>query len=418
MRYVIIGASAAGTAAARELRKQDPAGEILLLGRDEAFFSRCQLHLIASGRRSAAQANFLPADWSARHGVAVRLGVQATVLDAAAKAVTLESGERLSYDRLLLATGSRTWLPPVTGLAGAGTHGLRDLADAQEIRAAAPAADHIVIIGAGLVGVELALELVETGRRVALVEVAPYPLPLQLEDETGRRCATLLAQSGVELFCGDRVAEVRRDSRGLPLAVVLASGKTLPADLVVAAAGVRANAELAAAAGARVSKGVLIDSRCRTSLPDVFAAGDVTETEDVILRRTMPSAIWPTAVRQGQVAGANMAGADASLTRNTGLRASISLLGTSATSIGAVAMAAEAGWEKRVVQYTDSRGRHCAKVFFLEGSHLRGAILWGDITNAGVYGEAILNDRDLGPGAIGLTDLDGARRGTEVLQVS
>ena len=417
MRYLIIGASAAGTSAAREIRRRDPSGEIVMLARDQAIFSRCQLHLVAAGRRTPTQACFLPASWAHSVGVDLRLGTEVTALDAVGKAVTLHSGERLSYDRLLIATGSRTALPPIPGLAGALTFGLRDLADAQAIQAAKDARD-VVVIGAGLVGVEIATELAEQGRRVTLVELAPYPLPLQLESETGAMCRELLETAGIRLFCGDKVSGVERDARGNPLAVRLASGNAIPADLIVAAAGVRANAELAAAAGAKVNRGILIDSRCRTTLPDIYAAGDVTETEDVIVRRIMPSAIWPTAIRQGQVAGASMAGADDSLLHNTGMRASVNLLGTSTVSLGAVALAAEFGWTKRTFRHTDSRGRRCVKVFFLEGRRLRGAILWGDILNAGVYGEAILNDRDLSGDLAFIADLDGARRGTEVLHVS
>ncbi len=423
MRTIIIGASAAGTAAAREVRKTDPRSEIILIAEDAVIHSRCQLHFVATGRRTAEQARFLPADWADRFRVDLRLGVRVTSLDADAKTVFLDSGEKLAYDRCIAATGSRTASPPIPGLQGARTYGLRDLSDADMIRAELGKAENFVVIGAGLIGMELAMELAEQGKRVAVVEIAQHPLPLQLETETGALAAELLEGEGISLHCGDCVTAVERDHAGEPIAVRLDSGKALPCDVVVAAAGVRANVELLAEAGAEAARGVLIDDRCRTSLPDVYAAGDCTETQDVIVKRIMPSAIWPAAIRQGQVAGINAAGGSESLTRNTGLRASVNLFGTSAISLGAVAMAEELGWEKRVVRYTNSRGQQCIRVFFLERTDagtlmLRGAILWGDVTNAGVYGEAIINERNIADTPTPLADLDGAKRGTELLTIS
>lgn len=423
MKYVIIGASAAGTAAAREIRIADPRGEITLVAEDRAVHSRCQLHLVASGRRTETQANFLPPNWPETFRIDLRLGERVTSLDAVKKVVFLTSGEQLPYDRLVLATGSRTFFPPVPGLQGKRTYGLRDLTDADLIRSELADCESFVVIGAGLVGIEMAMELAELGKRVAIVEIAAHPLPLQLEEETGAKARELLEHEGISLYCGERAASVERDHDGNPLTVQLASGLAISCDAIIAAAGVRANVELLADAGAKIGRGVVIDHKCRTSLPDIYAAGDCTETEDTIVKRIMPSAIWPAAIRQGQVAGINAAGGDESLTRNTGLRASVNLFGTSAISLGAVSMAGEAGWRKHVVRYTNSWGQYCIRVFYVEPKNtgealLRGAILWGDVTNAGVYGEAIINGRDISMDLRSLPDLDGAKRGTEPLIVS
>lgn len=397
MNYVIIGNSAAGAAAAEGIRQEDTSGTITMISRDTRFYSRCQLHLVATGQRSAREANFLPEDWAERFGVELRLGRTVTGVDPEARRVRCDNGEQAAYDRLLLTSGSRSVLPPVPGMEGPGVYGLRNLEDAEQLGRAFPGKKHIVIIGGGLVGCELAEALKDTGYpSVSLVEMASHPLPLQLEEVTGARIGRLMEEHGVAMYCGDGVTRVERTADGKVAAVRLKSGRQLPADLIVAAAGVRANTELLTSLGAQCNRGIVIDAGCRTSLPDIYAAGDVTECRDVTLDRVMSSAIWPAARKQGRVAGINMAGGQASLEDHTGLRASVSLFGASMVSVGAV-FSPDPTWRKQVYDHTDSRGRLCGKVCYTdrEGA-LKAAILWGNVSQAGLYGEAVLNSRLLG----------------------
>ena len=397
MRHVIIGNSAAGTAAAATIRATDPQAEILLVSQDSTFYSRCQLHLVATGQRNTEQANFLPEDWAEKHQVELLLDCTVAAIDPEARQATCADGRTLPYDRLLLASGSRSFLPPVEGLAGPGTCSLRSIEDALQIRELYRDSKHIVIIGAGLVGCELAEALVKVGHpSVSLVEMAPHPLPLQLESITGERLRQLMQDSGVEMYCADGLARVERDADGKALNVHLQSGTVLPADLIVAAAGVRANAELLRDLGAECQRGVVIDERCQTSLPNIYAAGDVSECQDSTLQRVMPSAIWPAARKQGRVAGINMAGGDATLLDHTGLRASVSLFGTSMVSVGPV-FNIDPSWHKDFFQHTDSRGRLCTKVCYTdERQILTAAVLCGDVSQAGLYASAIIKKQPLG----------------------
>ncbi|MEZ4600036.1 MAG: FAD-dependent oxidoreductase [Syntrophotaleaceae bacterium] len=397
MKYLIIGNSAAGTAGAEAIRRQDPQGEIIMISRDTRFYSRCQLHLVAAGKRTAEQADFLPENWAGRYRVDLQLGISVTGIDALGKQVHCDDGRKISYDRLLYTTGSRSALPPVDGMQGPGVYGLRDLADAEQLGEIFREKKHIVIIGGGLVGSELAEALKLVGHpSVSLVEMAPYPLPLQLESVAGGLLRRLMEQNGVAMYCGDGVTRVERSADGQVVAVHLKSGNRLPADLIVAAAGVRPNTELLAALGADCNRGIVIDEHCRTSLPDIFAAGDVTECRDTTLDRVMGSAIWPAARKQGRVAGTNMAGGEASLQDHTGLRASVTLFGTSFVSVGAI-FNPDPAWQKDVYQYTDSRGRLCGKVCFTDDRLiLKAAILWGDVSQAGLYGDAVIKRRKLG----------------------
>lgn len=397
MRHLIIGNSAAGTAAAEAIRETDPKAEIRLVSEDTSFYSRCQLHLVATGRRTAEQANFLPEDWARRHQVELFLGCTVTAIDAVDRQAICADGRHLPYDRLLLASGSRSFLPPVEGLAGPDTCGLRSIDDALQIRHRYETSRHVVIIGAGLVGCELAEALIKAGHpSVSLVEMAPHPLPLQLEEVTGANLGQLMQASGVKMYCGNGLARVERDSRNRPLKVHLQSGTALPANLVVAAAGVRANTELLSTLGAQCQRGIVVDQRCQTSLPAIYAAGDVSETRDTTLQRIMPSAIWPAARKQGRVAGINMAGGEALLQEHTGLRTSATLFGTSLVSLGPL-FNLDPAWERHLFQHTDSRGRLCTKLCYTdEQQNLTAAVLCGDVSQAGLYADALVKKTPLG----------------------
>jgi NAD(P)H-nitrite reductase large subunit len=412
MRHVIIGSSAAGVAAAAEIRRHDAAAAITIVSREETIYSRCQLHWIAAGVRTPRQAQFLPPDWAAGMGVEMLAPQEARAIDVAAGAVVLDSGQRVPYDRLLIATGARTGWPPIEGLKGEGVLGLRDLGDAVALRTAVAGARKVAVVGAGLVGCELAASLAEAHKPVALVELAAHPLPLQLDEETGELCAQLLRGHGVQLHCSQSVERIVRDDRGKVRAVALKSGIVIEADLVVMAAGVRANKEIAESAGIVCGRGIRIDERCHTNVGNIYAAGDVTESPDTLVGQVMPSAIWPTAVRQGRVAGANMAGGADSLARNTGLRASISLLGMSIVSLGPL-WKIDPAWRKMTYRSTNSAGRPCLRTLYFQADVLRCAILWGDVVNAGVYTEAILKQRPLGEAVAYAGDLDAAKRGLQ-----
>ncbi|ABA88141.1 FAD-dependent pyridine nucleotide-disulfide oxidoreductase family protein [Syntrophotalea carbinolica DSM 2380] len=404
MKHLIIGNSAAGTAAAEAIRENDPTAEIVMLSKDATFFSRCQLHLVASGKRPSAKTRFVPQNWAEHYGIEVRFGQHATAVNALQKKVLCSHGENIDYDRLLLATGASSLTPPIEGIEGPGVFGLRNLEDAEGIYKQIMGRRHVAIIGAGLVGCELAEALVEAGHTsVTIIEIAPHPLPLQLEERTGERMLRLMVDHGIDMICRDSVTAILRDSQGEPTAVRLKTGREIPADLVVCAAGVRPNIDLFAPLGAIGHRGIVIDSGGRTSVPDIFAAGDVTESCDSTVGRVMPSAIWPAARRQGRVAGINMSGGDESLTEHTGLKTSAVLCGTPLVSLGPV-FDPHPSWQKQIYEHTDSRGRLCTKVCYSDqNGSLAAAVLWGDISLSGLYAEAIIHKHplgDLAPSAI------------------
>lgn len=416
MNIIIVGSSAAGISAMKTIRSFDQDAKITMVSSDLGYYSRCQLHLVASGHRSESQAHLLQPGWEKDFNIEFLGGSKLSAVDSVKKSVSLEDGRVLNYDRLLLATGARTFFPPVKGIEGPATFGLRNLEDAIEIKQTLETSAYYTIIGAGLVGVELAFELAELGKKVAVVEMAPIPLPMQLEEQTGAMCRQRMESAGIELYCGETACEVVRKADGSPDYLKLKSGKTIRTDVLVCAAGVKANLDFAGAAGIKTGRGIVIDEFCQTSVPDIFAAGDVAETHDALIKQVIPSAIWPVAVRQGKIAAMNMLGRDARLERNTGFKASVVIQKTPVISLGPVYKIAPE-WQRRDFRYANAGGNYNVKTFFIHENRLKAAVLWGDITNAGLYFEAIINDRPIESDLAHIDSLDAAKRGTEQLQV-
>lgn len=416
MEYVIVGGSAAGISAAKTIRENDPDGKIIVVSKDKFFYSRCQLHYVASGAFVPEKTRLTTSDWANKSEIKLMGGKEVSALDPELRRIIFSNGESLDYDKLLISTGSRTFFPPIEGIDGPMTFGLRDMEDAIAIREAISDAKNVTIVGAGLIGIELAAELLKKGIMVGVVEIADRPLPLQLENVCGAKCAKLLSDAGSTLHFGDSVKRIHRNIHGKPISVELSSGASIKTDLLVCAAGVRTNSEFAAQAGIKVGKGIIIDKFCRTSIDDIYSAGDVSEFEDTISGMVQMTAIWPTAVRQGKVAGTNMSGGNAEININTGMKASISVLGTHAISLGPVSVP-QKQWFKHVFRGTDSSGKESVKILYTEKSLLKAALLWGDVANAGLYHEAIVNRRDISTDIGCLESLDAAKRGKEKLSV-
>jgi 3-phenylpropionate/trans-cinnamate dioxygenase ferredoxin reductase subunit len=246
-----------------------------------------------------------PAAYYAEHGIDLRLGVRASAIDPTRKVVALEGGEEVSYDRLLVATGGRN--RPLTTPGGnlPGIFQLRTVEDCDRIRASAKPGRRAVVVGLGFIGSEVAASLRQMGLEVSAVEGHPVPLARIFGPEVGAVLAEIHREKGVELVLGDAVAAFEGADR--VQRVRTRKGRVLECDLVVAGIGIVPNTELLAAAGAAMDNGVLVDEHCRTSLPDVYAAGDVANHLHPIFGRLRVEH-WNNGDRQGRAAGRAMLG--------------------------------------------------------------------------------------------------------------
>jgi 3-phenylpropionate/trans-cinnamate dioxygenase ferredoxin reductase subunit len=306
-RFVIIGASLAGARAAAGLREEGFDGDVQLIGDEgQPPYNRPPLSKgYLRGQERFEDQLVHPVAYYAEHDIQLRLGIRATRIDPARKLVELEGGEHVGYDRLLVATGGRNRALAVPGADLDGIFQLRTLEDCDRIRAAARSGRRAVVIGLGFIGSEVTASLRQLGVEIAAVEGHPVPLARVLGKEVGEVLAAIHRDDGVELVLEDSVAAF--EGAGRVERVRTKKGRRLECDLVIAGIGIAPNSELLAAAGAAVDNGALVDERCRTSLPDVYAAGDVANHLHPIFGRLRVEH-WNNAFQQGRAAARSMLG--------------------------------------------------------------------------------------------------------------
>jgi 3-phenylpropionate/trans-cinnamate dioxygenase ferredoxin reductase subunit len=308
-RIVIVGASLAGARAAAVLRDEGWDGDVVLIGAERQLpYNRPPLSKGYLRREDRFEDQLVnSAAFYQERRIELRLGVRATAIDPLRKVVVVEPGDPVSYDRLLVATGGRNKPLPMPGAELEGVFQLRTVEDCDRIREATRGARHAVVIGLGFIGSEVAASFRQLGIEVAAVEGHRVPLARVLGDEVGQVLADIHRDKGVRLVLEDSVAAfegTRRVER-----VRTRKGQLLPCDLVVAGIGIVPNGELLRAAGGAVENGVLVDERCRTSLSQIYAAGDVANHLHPLFGRLRVEH-WNNADRQGAYVARSMLGRD------------------------------------------------------------------------------------------------------------
>ena len=306
-RIVIVGASLSGGTAAASLREGGFDGEIHLLGEESHLpYNRPPLSKgYLRGEERFADQLVHPEGTYAERDITLRLGRRAIGIDPQRKIVRLNGGEEIPYDRLLVTTGGRNRSFSAPGADLQGIFQLRTVEDCDRIRAAARPGSHAVVIGLGFIGSEVTASLRQLGVEVVAVEGHPVPLARVLGKEVGAVLADIHREKGVELILEDSVAAF--EGAGTVERVRTKKGRVLECGLVIAGIGIAPNSELLAAAGAAVDNGVLVDERCRTSLPDVYAAGDVANHLHPIFGRLRVEH-WNNGQHQGRAAARSMLG--------------------------------------------------------------------------------------------------------------
>jgi 3-phenylpropionate/trans-cinnamate dioxygenase ferredoxin reductase subunit len=306
-RFVIVGAALAGASAAATLREAGYEGEILLIGAEPQLpYNRPPLSKgYLRGQERFEDQLVKPSSYYAEQAIGLRLGTRATRIDPARRIVGLDGGEEVSYDRLLVTTGGRNRTLATPGADLPGILQLRTVEDCDRIRAVAQAGRRAVVIGLGFIGSEVTASLRQLGLAVTAIEGNPVPLARVLGPEVGAVLAGIHRDRGVELVMEDSVAAF--EGAGRVERVRTKKGRVLECDVVVAGIGIVPNTELLAAAGAAVDNGVLVDQHCRTSLPDVYAAGDVANHLHPLFGRLRVEH-WNNGYQQGRAAARAMLG--------------------------------------------------------------------------------------------------------------
>ena len=310
-KYVIIGGSAGGIGAVEAIREVDPIGTLTVIS-DETVpqYSRPMISEYVSREATLDAMKYRGNQFWNDNSVQVLTGRTATKIDFAKKQVELDSGEQIDYEKLLIATGGKPFVPRIDGGEKDGVFTFTELSSAKGMEAKLKKSKSAVVIGGGLIGVSASEALVKRGLKVTLVELKNDILNLILDKTASEIAENVLTEAGVTVITGQSVQRIlgRNDNETSVGGVVITNGKKIPCDLVVVAIGVIPRIELVKETQLKVNRGIVVDRSMRTNIPDVFACGDVAEAYDFLIDGNRLLPLWPLAHLGGRVAGHNMAG--------------------------------------------------------------------------------------------------------------
>ncbi|MEW5781773.1 MAG: NAD(P)/FAD-dependent oxidoreductase [Pseudomonadota bacterium] len=333
MKHIIIGNGPAGVVAAETLRRLQPQAEIALIG-DEAEppYARMAIPYLLQGDIDEHGTHLRKThDHFTTHGIHLIQG-RVSCIDSVVKQIQFASGERLHYDKLLIATGSHPLRPAIPGIDLANVHTCWTLDDARAIAAKAQPGSRVVQLGAGFIGCIILEALASRGVKLTVVEMGDRMVPRMMTAKAGAMIKRWVESKGVAVHVSTAISAIEQD--GDALCVKLGAGGTaLQADLVICAAGVRPNVDFLAGSGVEIGQGIRVDRGMRTSVPDIYAAGDVTEAPGFHSGRPQLNAIQPNAADQGRIAAINMAGGNAELQGSLAINV-LDTLGLISTSFG------------------------------------------------------------------------------------
>jgi NAD(P)H-nitrite reductase large subunit len=384
--YLIIGNSAAGIAAGREIRRREPRGRITILSDEKSFgYSRVMLPLYIAGKIGKRGMIIAMKDDYASINIKLLRDDPALSIDPKEQRVFTRKGIHFAYDQLLVATGSSPRTLNVPGGDLPGIHYLRKIGDADGIRKdLSSTPGPVLVIGGGLVSVKSLEALIHKKRKVHVVISSDRILSQMLDQTASNLFLNVFQKKGVTVrFHTDVLAfEGKERVKGARLS----DGTFLPCSLAIIGKGVKPNVGLLEGTGIRLNEGVVVDSHMATNLPSIYAAGDVAEILDLLKKKHQGQAIWPLAVEGGRVAGSNMASSVSAL--SGGLRMNVvEFLGIKAVSAGA-----EEGQE--VLTYL-SPGNSVYRKLAFSGGRLTGYLLAGDIRCAGVLTYLVKNQTSI-----------------------
>jgi nitrite reductase (NADH) large subunit len=388
-RLIIVGNGMVGLRFVEELLARTGDGyQITVVGKEpQPAYNRVLLSSLLAGGVSAADVRFREPAWYADHGIELMLRTPAERIDAAARLLRLADGRRLAFDRLVLATGSQPIRPPVPGMTLPGVLTFRDLADVEAIHAAAGRGRRAVVIGGGLLGIEVAYGLVRAGLGVSLVALRDRLMECQLDSRAGQLLRSAVEAKGIRVLLEAETEAVVGDVAAE--AVKLKDGRLLPADLVVVAIGIRPETELARQSGIGCSRGVVVGDRLETSCSGVYAIGECAEHRGICYGLVEPG------YAQARILAARLAGGGEAYAGSV-LATNLKVSGVSVFSTGE--FLGQDGAEEIILS---DPGLPAYKKLvirrFAEGQRLVGAVLFGDTADGVWYQELIKTGTPVGP---------------------
>ena len=371
-KYVIIGNGTAAAGCIEGIRSADAEGAITVVSEERRpVYCRPLISYFLEGKTTQEKMNYRPDDFYEKNGCEALYGRRAVRIDAEGKTVSLDDGSVLPYDALCVASGSSLFVPKFEGLETVKDRfSFMTMDDMFALDAAADEKSRVLIVGAGLIGLKCAEGLHGRVAEITVCDLAPRVLSSILDDSAAAPVEECLKRNDIRLMLSESVARFEENR------AVMTGGGTVEFDLLVLAVGVRANSAIVRGAGGETGRGIVVDHRMSTSLPEVFAAGDCTESEDISCGKRKVMAILPNAYIQGHCAGVNMAGGDETFDKAVPMN-SIGFFGLHIMSAGTCSA------EDSEVFEEESDGG--LKRFYVKDGRLAGFILVGGTERAGIY---------------------------------
>ncbi len=383
-KYVIIGNSTAAAGCIEGIRSVDNSGEITVVSGENHFvYSRPLISYYLEEKTDLQRMKYRPDDFYEKNKCNVLYGVKAEKIDKEKSEVYLDNGEKLSYEKLMIATGSSPFVPPFKGLDTVeNKFSFMTIDDALAIEKTVDENSKVLIVGAGLIGLKCAEGLLEKVGKISVCDLADRVLSSIFDDECAKIMQNHLEEKGIEFLLGDSAEEFNGNT------AKMMSGKDVEFDVLILAVGVRSNIAIAKEIGIDTNRAILVDNAMKTSLENIYSAGDCTEYVDFSSNSKKVMAILPNAYLQGNTAGKNMAGESAVFDNAIPMN-SIGFFGLHAMSAGSYFDEKDGG-----KCYIEKGERHIKKLFVKDGV-LSGFIIIGDVSKAGIYTNLIRNKTEL-----------------------
>jgi nitrite reductase (NADH) large subunit len=376
-KYLIVGNGIAGLSAAKEIRKNDTKGSILMVTK-ESYLTYWRMKLSELLPKTIKKDGLLinNESWYKENNIEVLLNKSVTKINSEEKDVILDDNNAISYDKLLIATGSSPFIPFIKGNEKLGVFALKTLDDLREIQDYLKNCGTVSVIGGGLLGIEAAWSLSHVVKKVNIIEFAPYLLHKQLDKEISHKLADRIMGEGINLFLSQETEEVIGDER--VTGIRLKSKDLINTNAILISAGVRPNLELVKDTNIKYNRGIVIDQQLRTNVDDIYAAGDVAEVDGNII------GLWTVGLEQGKIAGANMSGQNILFTKPK-LSTTLKIKDIQVFSAGDIFN------YDRIYEYRDDDKDIHHKIY-TKDKKIVGVILYGDLKEMNKLRNAVFNN--------------------------
>lgn len=379
-KYLVIGNGISGLAAVREIRNLDQDGKVIMVSNESTLtYYRVKLTEYISKDFTDDEMLVSKENWYKDKNIDVILRRIVENIDLDNNIVQLDDGSRIEYEKLLIATGSRPFIPPINGKFKEGVFALRTLRDLHQLKNYLTTCEEVTVIGGGLLGLEAAWSLKKLGKEVSIVEFAPYLLPRQLDKEISDKLQEKLTNLGFKIYLDSQAEEILGEVKAT--GIKLNGNREINSDAILISSGIRPNLDLVRDTKIEFDKGIKVDKHMKTNFENVYAAGDVVEINGMVL------GLWTAGNEQGKVAGANMVGEKLEYNQPK-IFTNLQIGDIKLFSAGTI------NDHDKLYEYKDDEKDVHLKIFTKEGKII-GTILFGDIKDMNNLRNAVISKEDI-----------------------